>query len=81
MSKKRMIIVLGLVVALLPFLGFPREIREALSVLAGLAIATVAFLLKRKVEQVAPSVKNDTFVQNGIPRSTEGVMLSSNDTK
>ncbi len=65
MTKKRTIIVLGIFVALLPFLGFPREAREILSVLAGLSIAVIAFLLKRRIEQVAMSARNETFAQNG----------------
>lgn len=80
MSKKRMIIALGLIVALLPFLGFPREVRESLSVLAGLAIATIAFLLRRKIEQAATIVKNDTFAQNGVSRGIEGVSPAQNNT-
>ncbi len=65
MSKKRTIIILGLFVALVPFLGLPREFRETLIVLAGLVIATLAFLLKRKLVSEVAETKNDTFSQNG----------------
>lgn len=65
MSKKRTIIILGLIVALLPFSGIPRDVRESLSALAGLIIAILAFLLKRKIERMAMDARNDTFSQNG----------------
>ena len=74
MSKKRIIIILGLVVALLPLLGIPRAFREGLSVLAGLAIAAVAFLLRRKSRDEAPAERNDTFSQNGTQSAFSGVM-------
>lgn len=51
--------------ALLPFSGIPRDVRESLSALAGLIIAILAFLLKRKIERMAMDAKNDTFSQNG----------------
>ena len=66
MSKKRTIIILGLVVALLPFSGIPRGMRESLSALAGLVIAVLAFLLKRKIERMAMGESNDTFSQNSV---------------
>lgn len=65
MSKKRTIIILGLIVALLPFSGIPRDVRESFSALAGLIIAILAFLLKRKIERMAMEAQSDTFSQNG----------------
>ena len=69
MTKKRTIIILGVLVALLPFLGFPKGLRDMLLVLAGLAIAIIGFLLKRKIEKVAMSAQNDTFTQNSAYRT------------
>ena len=65
MSKKRMIIILGLVVAFLPFLGVPRSVREGFSTLVGIMIAILAFLLKRKPYSENVEIKSNTFTQNG----------------
>lgn len=42
-----MILMLGIFVALMPFLGFPYPYEEGLYVVSGLAIATFSFLLAR----------------------------------
>lgn len=77
MSKKRTIIILGLMVALLPVLGIPRIFSEWLSALTGLAIAAIAFFLHRKTTDEAKVEKNDTFSQNG----THGAIPASPGTK
>lgn len=72
MSKKRALIILGIAVAVIPFLGFPREFREVLTVILGLVISIVAFLLRRKFETLP--VQSNTFTQNGgAPVENSGV--------
>ena len=73
MSKKRILIILGLVVAILPILGIPRVFGETLSALAGLAIVVVAFLLHRKSPEEALAERKDTFTQNGTPAAFSGI--------
>jgi hypothetical protein len=72
MSKKRTIIILGLVVAILPFSGLPSSVWKFISVLAGLTIAALAFLLKRRVERAAMDARNDTFSQSGARSIPQG---------
>lgn len=76
MTKKRALIILGVFIAIVPFLGIPREFREVLTVLAGLTVAVLAFLLKRRLQ--AEAMRNDTFVQNGpTPNAPPNLSLSS----
>ena len=81
MTKKRTIIILGILVALLPSLGFPKGMRDTLLVLIGLAIAIIGFLLKRKIERVAMSAQNDTFTQNGAYRTDDASSEKNEDNK
>lgn len=73
MSKKRTLIILGILIAIIPFLGFPREFREVLTVILGLIVSILAFLLKRKLEMMP--VQSNTFTQNGgvPPQGNSGV--------
>ena len=78
MTKKRAIIALGLLVALMPFLGFPREVRETITVFSGLVIAALAFLLKRKLVAEEVSNQNGAFAQNGFHREESHPHLQDN---
>ena len=46
MSKEMSLIVLGIVVAVVPYLGIPGSWKTALLVLCGLGIALIGFLLR-----------------------------------
>ena len=46
MSKEMAVVVLGLVVVVTPYLGFPSGWRELLLLVAGLAIMLIGFLLR-----------------------------------
>lgn len=69
MTKKRTLIILGLLIALVPFLGLPREFREVLTVILGLIVSTLAFLLKRKLTQEEKGAENlpPNISSSGIP--------------
>lgn len=59
--------IFGFLVAILPFTGFPREFREALSVLFGLIIVMLAFLINRKNVESRKEFPKDTFSENSSP--------------
>jgi hypothetical protein len=69
MSKEISVMVLGIVVALTPYLGLPGEWRTILLVLLGLSIAAIGFLLRRDVLTKGASNRADFFVDNR-PRET-----------
>ena len=48
MSKQRAIFLLGIWVAILPFLGFPNFWRKMLFIITGLLLVYVSYTLKRK---------------------------------
>ncbi len=50
MSKKRLLIILGVALALMPFLGFPAFFRDTLIVVGGLMVSVIAFLFNRRGE-------------------------------
>ena len=66
MSREMTIIVLGVWVAIVPYLGFPSSWRTVLLVLTGLGIATTGFLLRaRVVKRGTENNNNRFFVDNG----------------
>lgn len=69
MSKDAIIIVLGLVVAATPFLGFPSSWEMGMLIIVGLAIAALAFLLRRDVLRRGGyrprQAAHDVYVENG----------------
>ncbi len=65
MSKEMTVIVLGLLVAVTPFLGIPGSWKTAVFVLAGLGMAIVGFLLRG--EALARGNTHNHFVENSGP--------------
>ncbi|MDO8518283.1 MAG: hypothetical protein Q7S26_03275 [bacterium] len=66
MSKETSIIVLGVWVVIVPYLGVPASWRTVLLVLSGAAIATLGFLLRGEAMTSGP-----------LPRKTRGGRVSS----
>ena len=72
MTKEMWIIVLGIVVALVPFLGFPGSWKTVIFVLVGLAIAVLAFIIRlRRMTQMRNALstkgrQTDSYVENDI---------------
>ena len=66
MTKDVGILILGLVVAGMPFLGFPVNIERTILVIAGLAIALLAFLIRGDFSLFAVTKTGDTFTENDI---------------
>lgn len=66
MRKEKTLLIVGLWVALLSFLGFPNPVRQILFVLTGLAIIYLAYLfyLEVKSRLAKDSNQSKTFVDN-----------------
>lgn len=50
MSKQRIIIILGVLVAVMPYLGFPLSWRKGFFLVAGIAIAITAYRMGRELK-------------------------------
>ena len=61
MTKDNGILILGLVVALTPFLGIPGEWKTIIFVLAGILIAFLSFLIKREREMSIDLHRKETY--------------------
>lgn len=68
MTKDVTIIVLGVLVALLPFSGFPGLWKTILFVILGLGIATLAFFMRKELIDYngAGEKKTEVYVENGV---------------
>jgi hypothetical protein len=70
MIKISSIFVLGLLVALTPYSGFPIEWKNFFYIVFGLAIVIFSILIRRELHEVLrqlhndSEIKNDTFSQN-----------------
>jgi len=69
MTKTRLIIALGLIVAVLPFLGFPGDMEDALVSIFGLMLAALGYLSGRRASRrggstVTPARTTGMFVDN-----------------
>ena len=69
MSKELVIILLGILVALMPYLGFPGSWKSVFSIVIGIVIAGVAFIVRQerlwKEREAMSEHRADTFVENG----------------
>ncbi|MEK7555665.1 MAG: hypothetical protein AAB523_00055 [Patescibacteria group bacterium] len=69
MTKTQFLMVMGFMVAIMPFLGFPGGVKDAGITLLGITVVLVSFLLGRRAKQddrnfsSAPS-ETDAFVDN-----------------
>jgi len=71
MSKDAIVIVLGLVVAAMPFLGFPSTWETVLLVALGVSIAVLVFLFRREMFEREHRPKQtraalEAHVENGV---------------
>jgi hypothetical protein len=66
MRKEKTLLIIGIWVAILPFLGFPNTFRKILFVLTGLALMYLAYLfyLEYKARLLKMSNQSKTFVDN-----------------
>lgn len=71
MSKETGVIILGFLVAILPFLGFPESWRVFFFVLLGAGIATLGFVMRAHMLGVR-SEEESTFVEHN-PRNMNDI--------
>lgn len=71
-TKNRLILILGLWIALIPYLGFPSSFKTLLIIGSGLLVALFAFLLARDrhrpqnvTQNGVKQVKTDVYAENG----------------
>lgn len=70
MPKRTVYIIIGILIALMPFLGFPSSWKDAFYVLAGLAVVALAMMRKRRQPETvieAKEIITEVFVQNERP--------------
>lgn len=67
MSKEMTVIVLGLLVAAVPFLGIPGSWKTLVFVLAGLGLAGAGFLLRGEALSRGMGHGRKHFVENSAP--------------
>jgi hypothetical protein len=64
MKKSRAVIILGIVVAIIPFLGFPSGFKNFLSVSFGFIISILAYLSLKGHRHISPKSHGDTFSES-----------------
>lgn len=69
MTKDVGILILGLLVAAMPFLGFPGNVKTIVFVVAGLLIALLAFLIRGDFSLFRIERTGNTFVENSDDHS------------
>ena len=79
MTKDVGILVLGLLVAAMPFLGFPGSIEQIIFIVSGLTIAALAFFIRG--EQGKGGANTESYVQNGSSGgNVDGIRERENGT-
>lgn len=70
MSKAGLIALLGLLSALLPFIGIPTAIKTALAVIFGLVILALGFLVREEKKWIIRTLQGDhqadAYTENGV---------------
>jgi len=78
MSKEMSVILLGVAVIVIPFLGVPSDGRTFLLVVAGLALMVVGFML-RSESLSRPGSSRHSFVENNTAQITHDYTHESKD--
>ena len=66
MSKQRIIIILGVLVAAMPYLGFPTSWRKGFFLIAGIAIVICGYKISKEIKSLKTDSENSltTFKDN-----------------
>ena len=70
-TKNRTILILGILTALMPFLGFPYPYEEGLYIVFGLIIAVLSFLIARqkRINRKVSGKKTQKVAEDFLPES------------
>lgn len=76
MVKISTIFALGLLIAVIPFTGFPIDIKNLLYIVSGLAVTVLSVMIRKELEEVikhlySDTVKTDTFAESKPKEETE----------
>ncbi|MFA6226868.1 MAG: hypothetical protein WC631_00065 [Candidatus Paceibacterota bacterium] len=69
MIKISSIFILGIIIAIVPFTGFPKTVKDFTYIFGGLIVTGLSLLIRRELHEVLRSlhndhIKTDTFSQN-----------------
>ncbi len=70
MNKKATIITLGVLIAIIPFTGFPGDVKTAFFVFAGLAIAIASYISKEECGECITKKPNNYKTEKSDDVST-----------
>lgn len=71
MSKEAVLIFLGILVFLVPFLGFPGAFEAVLLVIAGLIIAFLGMVLRWERKVRGSARRGESYVENSLPEESD----------
>lgn len=75
MSKAVIVVILGFIVALIPFDGLPERVSTILLVVIGLVVMFLGLLLRAErlwlLRSLSGGHKTDAYAENGAPPKTE----------
>ena len=84
MSKDAIVIILGLAVAAMPFLGFPSLWKTIILVALGISIAVLVFLLRQEMfgqgHEHKKHTASEVYVENGIGVAAESAAKKENES-
>lgn len=67
MSKARILFIFGIVIAALPYLGFPIFWKNILFTILGLSLAFFAYMIRRERKEIMEDKKNfENFSENSF---------------
>ena len=76
MSKKNIIVVLGLLIAVMPFLGFPGVLKEAFFLFAGIAVSLLGYFFNdRLLAEDAENLPNNEEGKGASPDPDQAPIL------
>ncbi len=87
-TKNRLILILGIWVALMPFLGFPSMWKNCIYIISGLAISTLSFLIARHKrisrrpvhkKDRKEIVQSEPVLENEVPHEEEFLLDSETE--
>ncbi len=73
MRKARILLILGIWIVALPYLGFPHSWKDVLTLLSGLGLIFVSYLVYResKIKEISESTTFDNFSENKFEEEIE----------